>query len=278
VTPAYFTVMGISLERGQLFSPPDQQNADAVAIINSAAARRYFANEDPVGRRVRFFGNLRPDNPWLRIVGVVSNEKRHSPFQEMAWVDAPIIYRAFDQDPPGAASLLIRLRGGAVRAGMIQRELAGIDPGVVVGEIETAQHLLDRYLAYPQFRAGLLGVFAAAAFLLAVVGLYGVLSQLVGQRVREIGIRMALGATARDVLTLVMSEGIWLTAFGIAGGLVGALCVSTVLANVLFGVTPHDPLTLSVVSAALFTTSLLASAVPALRAASTNPVVAMRED
>jgi ABC-type antimicrobial peptide transport system permease subunit len=160
----------------------------------------------------------------------------------------------------------------------VQRELANIDPGVVVGDVETARHFVDRYFAYPQFRAALLGAFAIVALLLAVVGLYGVLSHLVAQRVRELGIRMALGATRADVLVLVVREGMSMTALGLAGGVVSALWVSTFLASVLFGVTPHDPLTLSGAAAALCVTSLVAVVIPAVRAARTDPVVAIRQE
>jgi putative ABC transport system permease protein len=279
VTPDYFRILDITLEQGRWFSPIDRPGGAPVAVINAAAVRTYFSNEDPIGRRIRFFGDPGPNNPWLTIVGVVSSEKRHRPDQEMAWVDAPMVYRAFDQNPPRTANVLIRLRGGnASRGTAVQRELANIDPGVVVGDVETARHFVDRYFAYPQFRAALLGAFSIVALLLAVVGLYGVLSHLVAQRVRELGIRMALGATRADVLVLVVREGMSMTALGLAGGVVNALWVSTFLASVLFGVTPHDPLTLSGVAAALCVASLVAVVIPAVRAASTDPVVAIRQE
>jgi ABC-type lipoprotein release transport system permease subunit len=184
-----------------------------------------------------------------------------------------------EQNPPRTANVLIRLRGGDTSRGTaVQRELADIDPGVVVGDVETARHFVDRYFASPQFRAALLAAFAIVALLLALVGLYSVLSHLVTQRVREIGIRMALGATRADVLALVVTEGMGLTVLGVAAGVVSALWLSTFLASVLFGVTPHDPLTLGVVAVALGVTSFIAVVIPAVRAAGTDPVVAIRQE
>ena len=236
VSPEYFQVMRLTLEEGRWFSSSDQLNGQPVAIINAAAARRYFPHDNPLGQRVKFYGDSGRNNVWLTIVGVAGNEKRHRPDQEMAWVDAPILYRAFDQNPPRAANVLIRLRGRDGSGGAtIQRELASIDSGVVVGDIETAQHFVDRYFAYPQFRAALLVAFAAIAFLLALVGLYGVVSQLVAHRVREIGIRIALGATRPNILTMVVGEGMRLTVLGLLGGVAGALSMSTLLASVLCG-------------------------------------------
>jgi putative ABC transport system permease protein len=279
VTSDYFRILDIALERGRGFSPLDRESGAPVAIINNAAARRYFPNEDPLGRRIRFFGDAGPNNPWLTIVGIVESEKRHRPDQEMAWGDAPILYRAFDRTPPRVANALIRLRGGDRRLeSAVQRELSAIDPGVVVGDAETARHFVNRYFAYPQFRAALLGAFAVVALLLALVGLYGVLSQLVAQRVREIGIRMALGATRAKVLTLIVTEGMSVTMLGLAGGVLIALWASTSLASLLFGVRPHDPLTLGGVAVTLCVTSLVAVLAPAVRAANTDPVVAIRQE
>ena len=279
VSAEYLPLMGIGLERGRLFSSVDQLSGQPVAIINAAAARRYFPNDDPVGQRVKFYGDSGPSNPWLTIVGVATNEKRHRPDHEMAWVDAPIVYRAFDQSPPRSANLLIRLRvrdGG--RGAAIQRELTNIDPAVVIGDVETARHFVDRYFAYPQFRAALLVAFAGTALVLALVGLYGVLSQLVSQRGREIGIRMALGATRLKVLVLIAGEGMRLMVLGVLAGLVAALWTSTLLSSALFGVAPRDVRTLTLVAVALFVTSFVAVIVPAIRAASTDPIVAIRQE
>jgi putative ABC transport system permease protein len=156
--------------------------------------------------------------------------------------------------------------------------VADTDPGVVVGDIQTAQRLIGQYVRYPRFRAVLLGAFAGLALALAVVGLYGVLSQLVAQRTQEIGIRMALGARKEDVLTLVVKEGMLLTCLGVTLGLLIAWWLTRFLASLLFGVGAQDPATLCVVSLALLAAAFLATYLPARRAATIDPMIALRHE
>jgi predicted permease len=279
ITPDYFAAMSIPRLRGRSFGAVDHEGTVPVAIVNQALAGRYFPGEDPIGRRIRFFNQGTAGNPWLTIVGVVSDEKRTTPYDEMAWADAPVVYQPLAQNAPANdVYLLIRSRaadpGGASAA--IHQQIARIGPGVVVGEVEKAERLIDRYVAHPRFRAVVLGSFACIALILAAAGLYAILAHLVGQRTHEIGVRMALGARQRDVLTLTMREGLQLAMTGVAAGLVAAFWLMRVLASFLFGVRARDPVTVSAVSLLLLASALLATYLPARRAASVDPITALR--
>ncbi len=277
ISPDYFSVVGPSLERGRPFDARDNERSQPVAIVNEALARKYFPHEDPLGRHIRLLSEA-STNPWLTIVGVVGNQKSHTVYQEMAWIENPIVYRPFSQEPFASMEILIRSHQPAERVGVLVRnQTAQLDPSVPVTNIETLQHLLDtQFLAYPRFRAVLLGAFAALALLLAVIGLYGVLAQLVAQRTQEIGVRMALGARTTDVLGAMMREGMLLVMAGIALGLFGSWLATRSLATLLYGVKPTDPLTLTGVSSALILAALAATYIPARRAARVDPIVALR--
>jgi putative ABC transport system permease protein len=199
----------------------------------------------------------------------------------MSWADAPVVYQPFaPKAPTNDVALLLRSRaadlGGSAAA--IHDRIARVDPGVVVGEVEMAQRLIDRYVAHPRFRAVLSGSFAVIALLLAAGGLYAVLSHLAGQRTHEIGVRMALGAHQAAILRLTMSEGLRLAIAGVAVGLLAAFSLTRILASFLFGVRARDPLTVSVVSLVLLAAALLATLLPARRAASVDPMSALRCD
>jgi putative ABC transport system permease protein len=276
VTPEYFHLIGVPFEKGRAFEWPDREGSLPVAIINDAVARKYFPDENPVGKQIRFYGALDQNNPWLTIVGVVATEKRSTPYQEMTWANSLIVYHPLDQKAPfNDVSVLLRTRA---EAAVIQRQVAQVDPAVVAGNIQTMELLVSRYVAYPRFRAVLLGVFAAMALLLAAVGLYGVLSQLVAQRTQEIGVRMALGARGRDVLALVLKDGMLLAGAGVLLGLLAASWLTRFLASLLFGVPGRDPVTLSAVSLVLLAAAFLATYLPARRASSIEPIVALRHE
>ena len=275
VSPQYFSVVRLPLQRGRLFDSADQEQTQPVAIVNEALAEKYFANEDPIGQHIRYFGGT---DPWLIIVGVVANEKRSTVYQEMSWVETPTVYRPITQQAPSSSHVLIRTATSAGRVGDIVRKLvAAIDPSVPVADVRTMQQILDKeYLAYPRFWALLLGAFAALALLLAAVGLYGVLAQMVAQRTQEIGVRMALGARTTDVLAATMKEGMLLVGAGVALGLGGTWLLTRFLAALLYGVQAMDPLILAGVSGVLILASLLAIYIPARRAAGVDPMVALR--
>jgi predicted permease len=280
VTPDYFRLTEIQQKKGRPLVEADSEGATPVAIVNESLARKYFPDQDPIGQRVRFHGDLDRSNPWLTIVGLVADEKRSTPYDEMSWADSPMVYRPFSQRAPqNNVSLLLRARTDQPAiVERIQKEVAEVDAGVVVGEMQTAEHLISRYVAYPRFRAVLLGTFAGMALLLAVVGLYGVLSQLVGQRTQEIGVRMALGARREDVLSLVVREGMLLTCLGVAFGLVITRWLTRFVASLLFGVNAQDPVTLFVVSLGLLSAAFWATYLPARRAATIDPLSALRHD
>ncbi len=275
VSPDYFRTMGTPLVAGRFFEWSDGAQSEPVALINQALARKYFAHENPVGRQIRAFNDGRRD-PWLKVVGVVGDQKRTTVYQEMAWVNQPVMYRPFRQNP-GSASLIARaLPGAGPLAGAIQRAVAQIDPEVTVDEIQPVRNLEARDLQYPRFRAALVGVFAALALILAVVGLFGVLSHIVTQRTHEIGVRMALGAPRGAVLRMILRQGLLLTAAGIVLGLWAAWAVGRSLVTLLYGVRPAEPLVLAAVSLLLLAVALAAMYLPARRASRVDPMVALR--
>ena len=278
ISPKYFSALGIPLLKGRSFKADDQLQTEPVAIVNEALAAKYFPADDPVGQHIRTFGAPPERNPWRRIVGVVTNEKRGNPFQEMSWLDTPAMFLPVSQMPPSRVTLLVRSNVDPMGlASIVQRQVSTLDPSIPVSNIQTAEHLLlKEHLAYPRFRALVVGSFAGFALLLAVIGLYGVLSQLVTQRTNEIGLRMALGADAGSILTMIAGEGILLVSLGIGLGATLALFLSRFLAGLLYGVKPNDPMTLAGVSLLLLVAALVATLIPARRAMRVDPMVALR--
>lgn len=276
IAPNYFRVMHVPIERGRAFDSRDRENAEPVAIINQALVQKYFAHQDPIGRHIRM-GEDKNASPWLTVVGVVANEKNTDFFHEMSWVENPTVFRSVDQTAPDGVSLVIRTAAdlpGLSR--QIQQRVNAIDPSVPVADPETMEHTISAILAYPRFRAVLLAVFAGLALLLAAGGLYGVLSQMVVQRTQEIGVRLALGACKADVLKLIAVQAMVLVGTGMIAGLVLAWELTRVLQALLYGVKTTDPFTLATVSFVFAVASLLASYIPARRAASVDPMVALK--
>ncbi len=276
ISGGYFAALGIPMAAGRTFDARDQATVPPVAIVNQALARRYFRGEDPIGKQIRFYGLPEAVNPWLTIVGVAGNEKR-SAVAEMTWLDTPTVYLAVTQRPPGGGQLILRTASAQARLGsVVQQRLAGIDPNVPVTNIDTVQHMVARQLAYPQFRAVLFGGFAALALVLAAVGLYGVISQLVEQRTHEIGVRMALGAQRDDVLKMVLREGTTLTLAGVGLGLAAAAGLGRFISSLLYGVNAMDVVTMAGGAAVLIGAAFVATYIPARRATAVDPVVALR--
>ena len=269
----YFRTMNIAVQRGRVFTGQDTMNSPHVIVISNALAKRYFPNEDAIGKRIIFDGE---DETPREIIGVVADIRR----QGLDLDVQPEMYVSQSQRPERRLSVVIRSETGdasqltqAARA-----EVKAFDPNQIIWRTETLEQLLGTSVAPRRFNMLLLGIFAGVALVLAAVGLYGVMSYSVSWRTQEIGIRMALGAKRADVLRLVVRQGMTMTLIGLGVGLVGAFLMSRVLISLLYGVSPTDPLTFSVVSIVLLIVALLACLIPARRATRVDPIVALRTE
>jgi len=270
VTPEYFSALGIPLVKGRVFSDRDGPEAPFVFVINEAMARRFFPNEDPLGKRMKVgFSDLTGE-----IVGIVGDVKHAS-------LDAEVkqeIYTSYDQTPfrPNM-TLVTRARGDVMSiASAAQNEVRAVDKDQPVTRVRTMEAVVAGSVAQPRFRTLLLGLFGMMALLLAAVGIYGVISYAVTQRTQEIGIRIALGAQPRDVLRLVVRQGMAPALVGLGLGLIGALALTQLMKDLLFSVRPTDPATFALVALLLATVALLACYLPARRATKVDPIVALR--
>jgi predicted permease len=278
VSSGYFQVMQTPLLAGRFFERLDNQHSQPVAIVNQAFARKYFPNEDPVGKYIRPFTDSQTPDPWIKVVGVVGDEKRTTVYQEMAWADSPVIFRPLDQEP-NATYMIIRtaLSNNTISlSSKIRQTISRIDPGVPVEDVQTVDAVESKALAYPRFRAMLIGGFAMLALVLAAVGLLGVLSHSVAQRTHEIGVRMALGAQHTGVLIMILREGLVLTVTGLAFGISLALLFGRYLAALLYGVQPADPSLIAGIALVLILAAFIAIYIPARRASRVDPTVALR--
>ena len=278
VSAGFFSINGLAVMQGRPFDGRDRSDSVATAIVNEALARSYFPGKNPIGERIRFLGTSGTGGSWLTIVGVVANEKRSTVYKEMTWVEMPIVYRPWRQDPKGFTLLIsTSLKGAGSIGNLVSREAGEIDSSVTVDSAGTVAELLrSEYLSYPRFRAILLGSFAVVSMLLALVGLYGVLAQLVAQRTQEIGVRMALGAQPRDVLSGHIKEGAFLAGMGIVAGLALSWLLLRFMSSLLYGVPALDPVMLAIISVALMITALAATYIPARRASYVDPIRALR--
>jgi putative ABC transport system permease protein len=278
VSPNYFETMGIRLMRGRLFSSADTPDSSPVVIINETLARRIWPNEDPLGKRIKFGYPEDLDEeskPWREVVGVVNDVR-------MDGVDHSIslqTYLPFSQMPGESLGLIVRSdRNPAELAPAVEQAIHAIDKDLPVYSIFTMDQLLGNSLAQRRLTLVLLASLAALALSLAAVGIYGVISYSVGQRAHEFGVRMALGAQARDVLTLVLKDGVKLTLIGVGLGLAAAFALTRWLESLLFGVRPTDALTFGAIAVVLISVALLACWAPARRATKVDPMVALRAE
>ena len=275
-TPGYFRAMGIPLLRGRDFTERDTKGAPAVAIINQAMADRYWPHRDPMGRRFTLGGG---DDPKNRVTCEVIGVAKTGKYRTLGEAPRPFIYQPYWQNYVPDVRLIVRTRGDneAVLSGL-RRSVQGLDPDLALYDVNTLKQLMLLPL-FPAHAAGLmLGVFGGLALLLAMAGLYGVMSYLVARRTHEVGIRMALGARAPDVLKLVVGSGLRLTLSGVTIGLAGAWAVTRLLSSLLYGIRPTDFVTFAGVAFALTAVAAVASYVPARRAIKVDPVVALRHD
>ncbi len=270
VTPEYFRTLRIPLERGRLFTDGDGKDALDVVILNHTMAARYWDKEDPIGHRVSGDGKH-----WATIVGVVGDVHQYG-LNQAATEE---LYQPQAQNPTRYASLLVRTRDDPMR---IERELVedvyAIDPEQPVADIHTLEQLRQQSLAPPRLTSTLLGLFAALALVITAAGIVGVMGLAVSQRIKEIGIRMALGATSGSVLRLFLGKGLLLVVIGLAAGFAGALAGTRLLSGLLFGIEPNDPVTLAAVALLLLGVAALACYAPARRATRVDPLTALRTE
>jgi predicted permease len=275
IAPDYFRTLGIPLIRGRDFDEHDAAKSPGVAIVSQALARKYFPGEDPVGKRLIFGNEPNDPNSRVTIVGIVGDVKGYG-------LDRPapsMLYFPYQQFTMPFMSLMVRTTAAASDVGQTVRSaVAQVDREQPVESVKTLDEMVTGSIAQPRFRTTLLSVFAIAALVLAIVGVYGVLSYAVAQRQRELGIRAALGAEPKDLLKLVIGQGLTLTATGIAAGLAGAFALSGLLAGMLYGVGATDLRTMAAAAIALLTAALLACALPAWRAMRLDPLVALRDE
>ena len=272
VSPGYFRVMRIPLIRGRFFTEEDSPENPKVAIISQTLAQRYFPNEDPIGRQMRF-GFPPNGNVSREIVGVVGDVRDTALSQK----PGPMMYVPFAQAPLYGGEVVVRssLSASSVAAG-IRRATRAIDKDLPVTDIASLPNMIGKSISQERFRTFLLGSFSASALLLAAVGIFGVISYSASQRTHEIGIRMALGSQPRDVLRLILVQGAKLAFSGLGAGIVAALLLTRLMSSMLYNISPTDPVTFAVVAVVLLGVALLACYIPARRAMRVDPMVALR--
>ena len=275
VTPGYFGAMGIPLSRGRAFDAHDTLQSTPVAIVDESFARRFWPDQDPIGKSISFADHPQSGD-WMTVIGVVKDIRQENPaaahltvYQPMAQVQAAF----FLQD----VSFVVRAHANPVNlAPALRAQIWSVDRGLPIRAMAAMPDLIYASTAEPRFQTRVLAAFSTLAFLLAMLGIYGVMAYAVTQRTREIGIRMAVGARRAHILRLVLAHSARLIAGGLLLGLAGAWAVTRVLKNLLFEVTPADPLTFAAVSLLLAAVALLACYLPARRAAAVDPLVALR--
>ncbi len=275
-TPGYLAAMGIPIRRGRGFTEADRPGGQRVLLLSESAAQKFFPNEDPLGKHVRFGWGRGPDRHLEGdIVGVVGDVKVLSLTEGVR----PQFWAVYDQWP--VASFSVVLHGGREAESLVadaRRTVHELDPDLALSQVKTLETVVAESVAQPRFYMLLLGSFAGVAILLSAIGIYGVIAYLAEQRVREIGIRLALGASRGRVMRMIVREGALLTVAGVGLGVLGALGLSRVLEALLFEVKGSDPITYLAVTLVLGVVALIASGLPALKAAEVDPVLAMRAE
>ena len=275
VSPEYFHLLGMTLSRGRLFVDQDAEDTPPVAVINQAAARMYWPNQDPVGKRGRLGGLGRQRPEWINIVGVIADARTES----LAEANVPQIYLDIYQRP--AKFIAFYVRGQVDPAAIpaeVRTKIQSVDAELPVFRAETLDDVLSSSLSVRRFSMEMVALFAATALLLAALGIYGTISFLVNEQSREIAIRLALGAQKGTILKMVLRQGLILAAAGAGIGLAGALIVSHLMAGLLYGVSPYDLSTFAGVTVVLTAVAIAASYVPALRAMRLDPITTLHSE
>jgi predicted permease len=277
VSSSYFDTLKTPLKRGRVFTELDDSKGQQVAMVNEALARQYWQDADPIGQHIKLGSGsfLSRSSSVLTIVGVVG-DIRSDGFDTAS---APSIYVSEPQAPPYGSVVYLRTAGDPGTLGeAIRREVQAVDPGIPVFGIWTMDDVVAKNLAARRFALELLGVFAAVAFLLAAIGIYGVMAYTFSRRTGEIGLRMALGAQRSDILRVALGEGARMVVFGVAAGLIGSAILTRFLQTLLFEIKPTDPITFGVLTALLVSVALLACLIPAQRASRVDPLIALRHE
>jgi putative ABC transport system permease protein len=271
VTPGYFQAMGIPLLKGRMFGDSDTDTSQPVAVINETMARHYWPNADPIGQSIQ----LGDERPFMTIVGIVGDVRADG--LDVAGGDQ--VYMSSQQEPVGNMTVVLRATGDPLAlAGALRAQVAALDRNLPVGQITTMDDLVSQSAAPRRLNALLVGSFAALALLLAAIGVYGVMSYTIAQRTHEIGVRISLGASPRDILRHVLGDGLRLVSVGLAAGLLGAALLSHWLASLLFEVRPLDGVTFGAVPLVLLGVAIAACYVPARKAMNVDAVVALRSE
>jgi putative ABC transport system permease protein len=271
VSPGYFAALGIPVKRGRTFEDTDGNAQARVAVISESLARMHWPGEDPIGRRLR----ARDEEAWCTVVGVVG-DVRHSGMHSQA---RPHFYVPYAQSPRGDLAVAVRTTGDAqALVSAVRPAVAAVDPDQPIDDLRTMDQVIADSLADRRFNTLLLGAFAGLALLLSAIGLYGVASYSVGQRTREMGVRMALGAGRGQVLRLVLGESLRTVLLGVVPGLLVALAAGRLLAGLLYGITSADPLTFGACVAVLGLVAVAAALMPGLRATRVDPMVTLRAE
>jgi len=273
VTPDYFRTLGIRLLKGRSLTAQDREGAPSVAVVNQFMVRRFWPNEDPLGKRFRL-GGLNSQRPWTTVIGVAANTADFG----LTASDWPILFLPSAQEPAASMALVVRTAmDPASLAKPVREVVRAVDPNQPVARVRTLQEIVSHSAMVSRVMVRTLGVFAALALALAGVGLYGVVAYSVSQRTHEFGVRIALGAAPGRVVGMVLRQGMSLAAIGLAIGAAGGLAVARLLASLQDGVEPHDPLTLASVAATLGAVALAACFAPARRATRVDPIAALRQ-
>ncbi|MEJ7708428.1 MAG: FtsX-like permease family protein [Pyrinomonadaceae bacterium] len=271
VSPTYFEAMMIPIIKGRGFSVRDMEEDSNVVIVNETMASRYWPSEDPIGKRFKFNDPSFP-SPWFTVIAVVRNAHRYGP-------EKPVEIEAYLPVYNHSMDLVIRTqRSASSIAGLIHDEVKALDQEVVIREVRTIDEQLDQLIEQRRFTMLVLGIFAGAALLLAVVGVYGVMSYIVAQRTQEIGIRIALGARTRDIKWMVMGQGLRLAVIGLIVGLMGSVALTRFVGSLLFGISASDPITFVFTSLLFLAAVLMACLVPLRTAQRISPLLAIRHE